>query len=102
MYSCDMCKFKTVRKDTYMLHIVKHKEEIQQKNEVCEPLISLQEVRQVSLKLNLLLCNAFMKIYAFQVFNEKDKVQDPVEQSYLFNTIRVKPLNTMKPNEIVE
>ncbi|XP_050544991.1 zinc finger protein 92-like [Daktulosphaira vitifoliae] len=80
MYSCDMCKFKTVRKDTYMLHIVKHKEEIIQKNGVCEPLIDLQEV-----------------------FNEKYKVQnDAVEQSYLFNTIRVKPLNTMKPNEIIE
>lgn len=45
MYSCDMCKFKTIRKDMYMLHIVKHKEETLQKNGVCEPLACLDEVR---------------------------------------------------------
>lgn len=38
----------------------------------------------------------------FQIFNEKEKIQAEIaEQSYLFNTIRVKPLNTMKPNEII-
>jgi len=45
MYSCDMCNFKTIRKDIYMLHIVKHKEETLQNNGICEPLVSLDEVR---------------------------------------------------------
>lgn len=44
MYSCDMCNFKTIRKDMYMLHIVKHKEETLQNNGICEPLASLDEV----------------------------------------------------------
>ncbi|XP_050444367.1 zinc finger protein 595-like [Adelges cooleyi] len=79
MYSCDMCKFKTIRKDIYMLHIVRHKEEILQKNGVCEPLVSLQEV-----------------------VNSKEEIQvDNTEQSYLFNMIRVKPLDTLKPNEVL-
>lgn len=38
-----------------------------------------------------------------QIFNEKEKIQAEIaEQSSLFHTIRVKPINTMKPNELVE
>lgn len=44
LYSCDMCNFKTIRKDIYMLHIVKHKDETIQKNGICEPLVPLEEV----------------------------------------------------------
>lgn len=37
------------------------------------------------------------------MFNEKEKIQEEiVEQPYLINTIRVKPLNTMKRNEIMK
>lgn len=53
VYSCDMCNFKTIRKDIYMLHIVKHKEASIQKNWFCEPLVSLDEVKYKK----LLLCN---------------------------------------------
>lgn len=44
LYSCDMCNFKTIRKDIYMLHIVKHKEETIQNYGICEPLVPLDEV----------------------------------------------------------
>lgn len=47
MYSCDMCNFKTIRKDMYMIHIVKHKEETLQQNGICEPLISSDEVNYI-------------------------------------------------------
>lgn len=45
MFSCNMCNFKTIRKDIYMIHIVKHKEETLQKNGICEPLLCTDEVR---------------------------------------------------------
>jgi len=45
MYSCNMCNFKTIRKDLHMQHIVKHKEETVQKNGICEPLVRLDEVK---------------------------------------------------------
>lgn len=44
VYSCNMCNFKTIRKDMYMLHIVKHKEETVQINGICEPIVNLDEV----------------------------------------------------------
>lgn len=62
MYSCDMCNFKTIRKDTYMLHIVKHKEESLQKNGICEPLVSLDEVRFQAFNEIFPVCNFGVKI----------------------------------------
>lgn len=44
VYSCNMCNFKTIRKDIYMLHIVKHKEETVHINDTCDPIIDLDEV----------------------------------------------------------
>ncbi|XP_060867315.1 gastrula zinc finger protein xFG20-1-like [Metopolophium dirhodum] len=80
VYSCNMCNFKTICKDIYMLHIVKHKEETVHINDTCDPIIDLDEM-----------------------LNEKEKIQaEIVEQPYyLFNTIRVKPINTIN-NETVE
>lgn len=42
------------------------------------------------------------RFFLFQILNEKEKIQAEIaEQSpYLFNTIRVKPINTI--NETVE
>lgn len=42
IYSCDMCNFTFIRKDLYMQHIVKHKEDALP---LCEPLVCLDEVR---------------------------------------------------------
>lgn len=80
MYSCNMCNFKTIRKDKYMLHIVKHKEESVHINGICEPIVNLDDM-----------------------LNEKEKIQaEIIEQPYYpFNTIRVKPIYTIN-NEIVE
>lgn len=48
LYSCDMCNFKTIRKDIHTLHIVKHKEEynnMKQKHSMCKPIVDLDEVQ---------------------------------------------------------
>lgn len=69
MYSCDMCNFKTIRKDMYMLHIVKHKEETLQNNGICEPLVSLDEVRiiilHVPICMGLVVCYVLCATVAF-------------------------------------
>lgn len=60
MYSCNMCNFKTIRKDKYMLHIVKHKEESVHINGICEPIVNLDDM-----------------------LNEKEKIQaEIIEQPY--------------------
>lgn len=47
VYSCNMCNFKTIRKDVYMLHNVKHKEETVHINDISDPIINLDEVSRV-------------------------------------------------------
>jgi hypothetical protein len=63
MYSCDMCNFKTIRKDMYMLHIVKHKEEKLQNNGICEPLVSLDEVIFIVISLLDAFSVLFARVY---------------------------------------
>lgn len=47
VYSCNMCNFKTIRKDVYMMHNVKHKEETVYIDNTCDPIINLDEVSHV-------------------------------------------------------
>lgn len=47
VYSCNMCNFKTIRKDMYMLHIVKHKEETMHIDDTCDSMIDLDEVSHI-------------------------------------------------------
>lgn len=68
LYSCDMCNFKTIRKDIYMLHIVKHKEETIQNYGICEPLVPLDEVSYDTLVTYLYLLKGLEEIiYQFIV-----------------------------------
>lgn len=50
-----------------------------------------------------IIINHVYRWFVFQIINEKEKIQAEInEQPYLFNTIRVKPLNSMKPEEIMK
>lgn len=47
VYSCNMCNFKTIRRDVYMMHNVKHKEETMHINPMSVQTIDLDEVNHV-------------------------------------------------------
>lgn len=65
LYSCDMCNFKTIRKDIHTLHIVKHKEEynnMKQKHSMCKPIVDFDEV-QYQILVTKILFHIYTHIY---------------------------------------